>query len=357
MELALAENIRRYRRERKLTQEQLAEVLGVTAGAVYKWESGLSVPELALIVEMADFFDLSVDALLGYKMKDNGMDSVCRRLNAYCRTMDREALAEAEKALKKYPNSFRVVHQCAGVYAAFGAGGRGKAELRRALELLEQARLLIGQNTDPEVSELTLYGEMAGAYLMLGEQEKGLELLKQHNTGGIFSDSIGVCLAVELDRPEEAEPWLAESLLSSSISLLNVVTGYVFLFDARGEYASAKGLLCCWMDFFHGMTAEKAPDFMAKMDAVLYLLLAHVQLRLGERAEARVSAEKAAGIAARFDAAPNYAVDSIPFTGEAESVFVYDTLGTTAAESAETLLILLKNEALSALWKAVRDHA
>ena len=43
MELALAENIRRYRRERKLTQEQLAEVLGVTAGAVYKWESGVSL--------------------------------------------------------------------------------------------------------------------------------------------------------------------------------------------------------------------------------------------------------------------------------------------------------------------------
>ncbi|MDE5746393.1 MAG: helix-turn-helix domain-containing protein, partial [Acetatifactor sp.] len=37
MDLKLAENIRAFRKQRSLTQEQLAEVLGVTVGAVYKW--------------------------------------------------------------------------------------------------------------------------------------------------------------------------------------------------------------------------------------------------------------------------------------------------------------------------------
>ena len=39
MENKLAENIRTFRKQRALTQEQLAEVLGVTVGAVYKWEA------------------------------------------------------------------------------------------------------------------------------------------------------------------------------------------------------------------------------------------------------------------------------------------------------------------------------
>ena len=65
MEITLAENVRKLRKERRLTQEQLAEVLGVTTGAVYKWESGMSVPDISLIMEMADFFDTSVDVLLG----------------------------------------------------------------------------------------------------------------------------------------------------------------------------------------------------------------------------------------------------------------------------------------------------
>lgn len=71
MENKLAENIRTFRKQRALTQEQLAEVLGVTVGAVYKWEARLSQPELSTVMELADFFDTSVDVLLGYELKDN----------------------------------------------------------------------------------------------------------------------------------------------------------------------------------------------------------------------------------------------------------------------------------------------
>lgn len=55
MQVMLAENIRAFRREKKLTQEQLAEVLGVTVGTVSKWESAASTPDVGLIMEMADF--------------------------------------------------------------------------------------------------------------------------------------------------------------------------------------------------------------------------------------------------------------------------------------------------------------
>ena len=60
MAFALSEHIRSLRKARDLTQEQLAEALGVTAGAVYKWESRLSLPELPMLVQLADFFDTSV---------------------------------------------------------------------------------------------------------------------------------------------------------------------------------------------------------------------------------------------------------------------------------------------------------
>ena len=54
--MKIAENIRALRREKGLTQEQLAGVLGVTTGAVYKWEAGLSQPELGMLAGIADFF-------------------------------------------------------------------------------------------------------------------------------------------------------------------------------------------------------------------------------------------------------------------------------------------------------------
>ena len=212
MKLTLAENIRAFRKERRLTQEQFAEAMGVTVGSVYKWETGQTIPELGMLVKIADFFDTSMDALLGYRVKDNRTAAIAEKLREYCRVRNPEALAEAEKALKKYPNTFEVVHGCAQVYAFFGIGSKDHTEARRALELYEQAKLLIMQNHDPKISEQTISGEMAAAWMILGEREKSIELLKKNNAGGVYSNTIGIMLALDLKKREEAEPFLAESL-------------------------------------------------------------------------------------------------------------------------------------------------
>lgn len=51
--MKIAENIRSLHREKGLTQEQLAGVLGVTTGAVYKWEAGISQPEPGMLAGTA----------------------------------------------------------------------------------------------------------------------------------------------------------------------------------------------------------------------------------------------------------------------------------------------------------------
>ena len=119
----LAENIPRVPEGAPLTQEQLAEVLGVTTGAVYKWEARLSQPELGMLMELADFFDTSVDVLLGYEMKDNRLEATVARLRRCRWEKDRMGLAEAEKALKKYPNAFEVVYNSAALLPGLWHGG------------------------------------------------------------------------------------------------------------------------------------------------------------------------------------------------------------------------------------------
>ena len=195
MKMMLAENIRAFRRERSLTQEQLAEALGVTAGAVYKWEAKLSIPELELILQMADFFDVPVDILLGYEMKDNRLEATVKRLREYRRQKDRAGLEEAEKAMIKYPHSFDIIYESAGIYRAFGFETGDKALCRRALELLERSLVLLPQNRDPEINEQTISGRMAQTYLGLGETEKALELWKTHNADGMFNQDIGNLLS------------------------------------------------------------------------------------------------------------------------------------------------------------------
>lgn len=355
MELALSENIRAFRKERSLTQEQLSEALGVTPGAVYKWEAGLSVPELPVIVKLADFFDTSVDVLLGYKIRNNSMEAISDRLNTYIRNSDPAALPEAEKALKKYPNSFMVVHGCAQVYNVFGSENHDPVYLRRALELYEQALLLIPQNTASQVSEYTIYGEIGGIYTLMGEPEKGVEILKKHNTGGMFDESIGGTLALFMNRTEEAVPFLSNALLDCVIRLWGCVIGFGAVFSARKDYASVQEIARWGLEVLSGIRNAGRTGYTDKTAAVLTVLLAHAQLHLENAEDAWDSLREAAALAASFDASPYYGLSAFRFVSAPKEGSVHDGMGGTAGESVAFILDKLRDPDLASLWEKVRN--
>lgn len=356
MNLTLAENIRTFRKERNLTQERLAEALGVTVGAVYKWESGLSQPELNMIVELADFFDTSVDALLGYKMKDNRLDAILKRLGEYCRTLDPEALSEAEKALAKYPHSFKAVYGCALVYLAFGSGSHDRGQLTRALELLEKARVLLPQNTEPRINEAMICGDISTVLFLLDEREKCVELLKQNNAGGVFSGQIGAYLSVFMNRPEEASPFLSEALFECISLVLNTVGGYVFMFRARKDWDSALAITAWSTELLRGLRKDGGPDFLDKSYAEMLVLRAYVQRMAGMQEEAYETLRQAGNCALLFDSTPNYSLESTRFADHLEQALVFDIFGATARESIATVLNLLDDPALSGQWKEITGN-
>ncbi len=61
----LGNNIMRLRKEHDLTQEQLANGLGITYQAVSKWETGVSSPDISMLPLLADLFEVSIDELFG----------------------------------------------------------------------------------------------------------------------------------------------------------------------------------------------------------------------------------------------------------------------------------------------------
>ncbi len=69
MEQTLGKRIVQNRKRLKLTQEQLAERLGVTAQAVSKWENDQSCPDITMLPKLAELFGTSTDELLGYESK------------------------------------------------------------------------------------------------------------------------------------------------------------------------------------------------------------------------------------------------------------------------------------------------
>lgn len=64
MKQYFAENFRKYRTLKNISQTELAQKLGVSGQAVSKWECALSYPDVEMLTEIADLFEISVDALL-----------------------------------------------------------------------------------------------------------------------------------------------------------------------------------------------------------------------------------------------------------------------------------------------------
>ncbi len=355
MDTKLAENIRSLRKQKGMTQEQLAEILGVTVGAVHKWETRLSTPELHMITEMADFFDVSVDALLGYKIKDNRLNAIVERLWQASRSRDCDTLSEAEKAVRKYPHSFDVVYAAANLYYTFGAGTRKKPWLRRAIELLNSARLLVSRCTDSRVTEPWICGMIAEMHEMLGETDKALELLKAYNPCAIFNDRIGIMLLSHGGDPEEANDYLEDGLLREISRLMQLGIGYAMLFDVRNDNASGMEMMRWIIPTLEGLKKTNEPDFIMKMIVVFHVFLAVFQFKSGDRKGTEGSLGKARLLAAAFDASSNYAANQVKYVRESETTNAHDLLGKTAMDAVNYVLHDKEPE-LRRLWAEVCDR-
>ena len=355
MKIKLSENIRSFRKARSLTQQQLADALGVTVGAVYKWEAGLSAPDLSLLVELADLFDTSVDVLLDYEVKSNKQSATVARLKQFMHERDERGLVEAEKALVRYPNAFEVVYQSAILYNTFGLIKHDERSTRRSIELLEGSVLLIGQNTDPKVSELSIYTEIAIAYLNIGESEKAVELLKKHNPCGINDALIGQALASVCDRPEDAIPHLSMALLRNVEGVSHIVMGYMNVFFKQKKFAAAVDAVEWALSYYGGLRVSGQTGFFDKLIGILLVALAAAHLELGHFPEAREALRKAKTEAERFDRSPAYNADSIRFVFIHEPKTVYDDIGESAMEGVRIAVRSIDNATLSALWEEV-DH-
>ncbi len=109
MTIYLSENIRRFRRAKDLTQENLAEFLGVTFQSVSNWERGESYPDITMLPEIAGFFKVSVDELLGINEAENE-EEINTKLNEYDNLRDYTLMQKIINELKaKFPNDFRVL--------------------------------------------------------------------------------------------------------------------------------------------------------------------------------------------------------------------------------------------------------
>ena len=347
----LSDNIRHYRRAKDLTQEQLAEALGITVGAVSKWESGLTIPDLALIMELATLFETSVDALLGYELHKGGVADTLEDMNRLWEERQfEEAIRAAERALVRFPNSFSIVYGAAMIYHM----NFTPRTAIRAAELFHHAEELIDQNRDPKVSLSTIRDRIAESYIRMGNYERALELLKERNADGSQNALIGLILARWLKRPEEALIYLSDALGRCLTELSRMSMGYANAYESLGRHGDALAMALWQESLTAGLILPTGNSTCTKLRAAYASAAAQMAAEMGDEDIARTHLRRAVEIARGFDAAPDYSMNHIRFYHGSEESVAFDDCGETAMEAVRNNLNAEGAEAralLARLWE------
>jgi len=123
MKLYIGENIKRLRRERDMTQEELAEQLGVSFQSVSRWENDTCYPDMELIPEIAAFFGVTADELMGLNAarEEAEIRAVLDDFQHAISEGNIERCIEiARSGLKEHPGSYAIMNKL--MYALFMSG-------------------------------------------------------------------------------------------------------------------------------------------------------------------------------------------------------------------------------------------
>lgn len=223
------------RREKGVTQEQLAAYIGVTKASVSKWETGQSYPDITFLPQLAAYFNISIDNLMGYTpqmTKENIKDLYHRLSSNFSSKPFNDVIGECREIIKKYYSCFPLLMQMVVLMCNHHMLAEDVDEQKSILE--EAAGLCI--KIKSESGDVWLIKEAvsieATCYLMLGQPQNVLELLGE-TIRPISNDDAGIAQAyLMVGNLAQANKVLQISVYQH---LLSLVGGAISLLQLRND--------------------------------------------------------------------------------------------------------------------------
>lgn len=205
----LSHKIAECRRKQGLTQEQLAAQLGISAGAVSKWENSNTTPDISLLAPLARALHITLDELFDFHEKLSSEE--VSKIKAEVRTcMLQESFAKGEQLLnqylKEYPSS-PALKLCAGtllfMYAPLAENADETFVNEKYRIAVDHFQSVIDSN-ELELMNSALFSK-AHCLLQLKEYEECEQLLKILNAQSIDASTITLSLYEEQERYEDVK--------------------------------------------------------------------------------------------------------------------------------------------------------
>ncbi|MGX7195249.1 helix-turn-helix domain-containing protein [Enterococcus olivae] len=269
MLLNIGEVLVEERKKKKITQQELADFIGVTKASVSKWENSQSYPDISLLPLLAAYFDLSIDELVSYQsqLSTKEIQNIYRSLQVSLQKSSEDTWQSIQSLLKRYYSCHPFILQI-GVFLINHAdslsGANDQEEMKhyisKAKELFER---VIHHGNDSKMMDHAL--KMA-AYcsLLLGESEEVIAILGEQ-TSALLPPEILIAGAYQQKGDIESAISVSQSgifqyvvVLSSSLTnYLQLIIHQPTLFEETVARGLSFGRIFCleklhpinWLNF------------------------------------------------------------------------------------------------------------
>ena len=347
--MTIGETIRKMRRARDITQEDLAELLHITPQAVSRWETDATMPDVTSLIGLARVFACTTDDLLGLNniKKDERIEQYAQTAVKASMNGDEEtALGAWRSALAEFPNDYFVMSDLAHSLSFF-ANRYIDSDPEKYRSMLKEAQKLY----EYIIAHCTDTGIVCGAnrsmyYLLdsLGKYEKAKEYLE--HLPDIWSSRQFAQMNAHENSHEASIRLAGDTLTMLKFSLGKMIRNKEKGFTGE-ERAEIAGILEALHKLFYGdVTATEQTDF--------FVTLAAGYSCAGDADNTLRCLRRAAEMAAEYDAVDynngyKYRIDKVPFRGEAVMAAQTNSTGDYRDDLAETLA--------EERWDFVRDTA
>ncbi len=231
-EINIAKVLVKKRKEKGITQDELANYMGVTKASVSKWETGQSYPDITFLPELATYYNISVDDLIDYKpqMTREDIKNLYRKLASdfISKSFD-SVLSDCRQIVKKYYSCFTLLLQ-------MGILMINHVELlkdgEKSVSLIEEARALFirvkEESDDMRLKKQALYME-AYCDLASGNPNAVLELLDGTIEPAMPPESLMAAAYQMTGRARDAKAVLQVGIYQNIVVLFNFFPAYLML--------------------------------------------------------------------------------------------------------------------------------
>ena len=209
--------IKQYRKAAGLTQEQVANALGVSTPAVNKWEKGTTFPDITLLPALARLLKIDLDTLFSFRetLTDVEIEAFSRELALLSQENLDKAFAMAVTKIQEYPGSDSLLLTTANILNAGLLLSPVEAEKKQRYEELvtrwiEQA----AESGDNEIKDAAV-SVLLGKAMEAGDYDRAAVLLEQLPNRQFDKTPYEANILIQQEKPEQAAILLASKLLQT----------------------------------------------------------------------------------------------------------------------------------------------